>query len=90
MLRPYRWSPALLQNPPGDHVPEGLPTQKEGIAMWPFSTILKLRAEIEDRDRKIGILEKRAAWLEKVLAVDQRKIGELLRRIEIIENRKPK
>lgn len=58
--------------------------------MWPFSTILKLRVEIEDRERKIGILEKRAAWLEKVLAVDQRKIGELLRRIEIIENRKPK
>ena len=56
--------------------------------MWPFSTILKLRAEIEDRERKIGILEKRSAWLEMVLAVDQRKIGELLRRIEIIEKRK--
>ena len=56
--------------------------------MWPFSTILKLRSEIEDRERKIGILEKRSAWLEKVLAVDQRKIGELLRRIEIIEKRK--
>ena len=56
--------------------------------MWPFSTILKLRAEIEDRERKIGVLERRSAWLEKVLAVDQRKIGELLRRIEIIEKRK--
>ena len=57
--------------------------------MWPFSTISKLRSDIENRNRRITLLEKRSAWLEKMLATDQRKITELLRRIDIIEKRKP-
>jgi hypothetical protein len=56
--------------------------------MWPFSTILKLRVEILNRDREINLLTRRTKWLEGILATDQRKIGELLRRIDIIEKRK--
>ena len=56
--------------------------------MWPFSKINRLNGDLNDAHRKIALLEKRTIWLEKYLAGDQRKIAELMRRIEVLQGRK--
>jgi hypothetical protein len=56
--------------------------------MWPFSTIKRLRAALSEARGSVSLLEKRTIWLEKCLVSDQKKIAELMRRIEVLQGRK--
>lgn len=56
--------------------------------MWPFSTIKRLRAALSEARGRVSLLERRTVWLEKCLVGDQKKIAELMRRIEVLQGRK--
>jgi hypothetical protein len=56
--------------------------------MWPFSTIKQLRAALSEARGSVSLLQKRTIWLEKCLVSDQKKIAELMRRIEVLQKRK--
>jgi hypothetical protein len=56
--------------------------------MWPFSTIKRLRAALSEARGSVSLLERRTIWMEKCLAGDQKKIAELMRRIEVLQGRK--
>ena len=56
--------------------------------MWPFSTIKRLRAALSEARGRVSLLERRTVWLKKCLVGDQKKIAELMRRIEVLQGRK--